>query len=305
MEARKKFNFKTIYSKIAKYGVLISDLAEEYGVSRADFIERLEMGLDPKLFSKVIKEDERNQRRSIKTRREAEMSTTIVTRQKEEKTSTTQEVADTIEENDTEAKEEPKMEKVTIASLEAQKEDIMLQEQKNRKGLEEALQILDIRQESFDQAQSVVRKAARALEKARCQVEQAKKVVEMHQGLDEKLSVQLGDIEEKILEAKNRAIYLVAPGYSGPKPEYGKFLSTSEVSGFEVSICNAEADFAIEPEFKDMVLAGYDSIKEYTQGLWFVALCVEYAYKELPHTILVDDERLKKLLEIHLNAFIG
>ena len=62
MEVRngKKMNFKRIYSQIAKYGRSIPELAEEYGMDEHAFIERMEMGLDPKLFSRALKANERN-----------------------------------------------------------------------------------------------------------------------------------------------------------------------------------------------------------------------------------------------------
>lgn len=311
---RKKLNFKAIYSKITKHGVLISDLAEEYGMSRAEFIDRLERGLDPKLFSKAIKEDERNQRRvAIKTRRETEMTTTMrqveETQEKEppyevEKAIiTTQNVtADSIEEKET-TKEENEMEGTnTLEALTQKAEELRLQETKNQEALEKASQILKVREETFKQTQMLLEKAARAREKARGKLEQAKRVTERYQEIGTKLSTQREEIESKILEARNSAIYLVAPGYSGPKPEYGTFLSITLVNGFEVSIANPGADFVIEPQLKDMVATGIDSIKEYGQALAFTSLCLEYAMKDIPYTILVEDERVKKLLEIHLGT---
>ena len=64
----KKMNYKRIYSQIAKYGKIIPELAEEYAMEENVFIERIKMGLDPKLFSNAIKANERNikHRQSLK-----------------------------------------------------------------------------------------------------------------------------------------------------------------------------------------------------------------------------------------------
>ena len=69
----KKMNFKRIYSKIAKYGRIIPELAEEYAMEENAFIERMQMGLESKLFSKVMKTNERN----LKYRQDAKKNHTV------------------------------------------------------------------------------------------------------------------------------------------------------------------------------------------------------------------------------------
>ena len=53
----------------------------------------------------------------------------------------------------------------------------------------------------------------------------------------------------------------------------------------------------IEPEIKDMLIAGYDSLKDYIKDLRFVMLCMEYTLNDIEYTVLVDDERVKSLLK--------
>ena len=93
----------------------------------------------------------------------------------------------------------------------------------------------------------------------------------------------------------------MGPSYKGDKPEFGSFISTVEVEGYEnLLIVEPDEAVAIEPELKDMLVAGYDSYKEYSTGLRFAMLCIEYVCKNIEHIILVDDERLKALLRKHM-----
>ena len=63
MEVRnngKKINYKRIYSQLAKYGKIIPEMAEEYAMDENAFVEKMQMGLESKLFTKAIKANDRN-----------------------------------------------------------------------------------------------------------------------------------------------------------------------------------------------------------------------------------------------------
>ena len=119
----------------------------------------------------------------------------------------------------------------------------------------------------------------------------------------EHLKNQLADTEHNIKELKDKYIYLVAPGFSGNIPEFGTFFSTIPVAGFtNLQITEATTEYAIEPELKDMVVTGYDSYKEYMEGLRFVMLCAEYTCTGKEYSVLVSDNRIQKLIESHIGA---
>ena len=54
VRCNKKLNYKNIYSQIAKYGKTIPEMAEKYEMEEDEFIKRIQMGLEPKLFSNAM-----------------------------------------------------------------------------------------------------------------------------------------------------------------------------------------------------------------------------------------------------------
>lgn len=321
MEVRngKKMNFKRIYSQIAKYGRSIPELAEEYGMDEQAFIERMEMGLDPKLFSRALKANERNlkQQRNNNgngSEQSAPITTTkTIDENHEEEEDMARRNEEIMEQNyrqnqsnkDKTAQRQTSRKSVSasenMSALENKKVTITGEISDKEKDLNEATQILAIREETVTETQRVFDKARKALDEAKSERDKAKNVVTQHTQSIEKLKAMLGNVETQITELKNKAIYLVAPGYTGNKPSFGTYYSTTEVKGYDtLSVVEATVDYAIEPELKDMVVAGYDSYKEYMEGLRFVMLCVEYTYKDIEYTVLVNDERLKRLLQTHV-----
>ena len=280
----RKLNFKRIYSQIAKFGKLIPEMASEYDMDEETFRERLEKGLDTKLYATVIKADERNRK----------------SRQTNTNNMTTTEEDTEMRKNNSMKQGEQSVKEPTIDELESKKIAMIGELAEKEKALNEAEEILAIREQAVADTESVFLKAKKALAEAQNEYEATNKVVlQFSMDLDT-LHIKLTKVEEKITHLKNMAIYLVAPGYTGEKPAFGTFFSTVEVEGFEVSVAEVSGEYAIEPELKDMVVAGYDSYKEYMEGLRFVMLCVEYTCNDKKYTVLVSDERLKKLLSAHL-----
>ena len=76
----KRYNYKQIYVQIVKYGKTIQEMANQYGTDVKYFSERLQKGLDTKLFADVLKADERNRKRQenaekkLKKQEEADMA---------------------------------------------------------------------------------------------------------------------------------------------------------------------------------------------------------------------------------------
>lgn len=168
--------------------------------------------------------------------------------------------------------------------------------------LNKSTQILDVCKVSVAEKQRSFDKAKVALKLAKKEQDKAEEVAIKHIQFIEKLKVKLEEVETKITELKSNVIYLVAPGYTGEKPEFGRFYSTTEVEGYDtLSIVEVSVDFMIEPEIKDMLVAGYDSLKDYIKALRFVMLCVEYTLRNIEYSVLVNDERVKKLLNMYVD----
>ena len=309
----KTINFKHVYSQIAKYGKTISTIAVEYSLEEKAFIERMRIGLDPKLFSAALKANERNSKRQRNNKKTGYMETIPQTTNvniQEEQTMANNE--QTYSRNRSSSDKDALVQKKqasnrsipvaeAISALESEKVTITGEISDITEKLDEASKILEIRDETVAKTQSVFDKAKKALNEAQIERDKARNAVTQYRQSIGKLKDSLESIDTRIFELKNNAIYLVAPGYTGIKPEFGTYYSTTEIHGYDtLKVVEATADCAIEPELKDMVVAGYDSYKEYMDGLRFVMLCMEYTCNDIEYTVLENDERLKKLLQIHV-----
>ena len=318
VRCNKKLNYKNIYSQIAKYGKTIPEIAEKYEMEEDEFIKRIQMGLEPKLFSNAMSSSEKN----LKHRQKAKNKTTkTAVKQEEEemsrkgeakvmfnyrqqqsekdKLASIQEKRKTLEEL---KNQEPAPSESEMDILEKEIADVDEEISKEEKALDTDKLSLASAEKSLNDKQKAFEEASKNLEEAKKQKEAAEKLVEKRVNGIKELKNKKESVESQITELKNKNIYLVAPGYSGEKPEYGTFYSTAKIEEFEMlSIVETNAEFAIEPELKEMLIAGYDSYKEYSEALRFVMLCAEYACKEgVEYSVLVDDERLKKLIKTHV-----
>lgn len=318
VRCNKKLNYKNIYSQIAKYGKTIPEMAEKYEMEEDEFIKRIQMGLEPKLFSNAMSSSEKN----LKHRQKAKNKTTkTAVKQEEEemsrkgeakvmfnyrqqqsekdKLASIQEKRKTLEEL---KNQEPAPSESEMDILEKEIADVDEEISKEEKVLDTDKLSLASAEKALNDKRKAFEEASKNLEAAKKQKEAAEKLVEKRANGIKELKNKKESVESQITELKNKNIYLVAPGYSGKKPEYGTFYSTAKVEEFEtLSTVEANAEFAIEPELKDMLITGYDSYKEYSNALRFVMLCAEYACKEgVKYSVLVDDERLKKLIKTHV-----
>lgn len=318
VRCNKKLNYKNIYSQIAKYGKTIPEMAEKYEMEEDEFIKRIQMGLEPKLFSNAMSSSEKN----LKHRQKAKNKTTkTAVKQEEEemsrkgeakvmfnyrqqqsekdKLASIQEKRKTLEELKS---QEPAPSESEMDILEKEIADVDEEISKEEKALDTDKLSLASAEKALNDKRKAFEEASKNLEAAKKQKEAAEKLVEKRVNGIKELKNKKESVESQITELKNKNIYLVAPGYSGKKPEYGTFYSTAKVEEFEtLSTVEANAEFAIEPELKDMLITGYDSYKEYSNALRFVMLCAEYACKEgIKYSVLVDDERLKKLIKTHV-----
>lgn len=315
----KKLNYKHIYTQIAKYGKTIPEMAEKYEMEEEAFINRIQMGLEPKLFSNAMSASERNLKHRQKVKKNKTTKTAV--KQEEEEMSRKGEAKVLLNYRQQQSEKDKlasiKEKKRTLEDLKSQESvssesemDILEKEiaeidgelSKEEKELDNDKLSLSSAEKVLNDKQKTFEEARKNLETAKYQKETAEKLLEKRINTIKVLKSKKESVENKITELKNKDIYLVAPGYSGKNPEYGTFYSTAKVEGFEtLSTVDANAEFAIEPELKDMIITGYDSYKEYSNALRFVMLCAEYACKEgVEYSVLVDDERLKKLIKTHV-----
>ena len=133
------------------------------------------------------------------------------------------------------------------------------------------------------------------------QQELAEKAVEASNAKLKDFQSRLAEVDRKIEMEENKSIYLVAPGYTGEVPEHGTFISSVDVKG----IANLKVETLgteIEPNFLDMINAGFDSAQEYARALKFVTLIEYYLCNDMQYNVLVSDSKIQKLISEHIGG---
>jgi hypothetical protein len=294
-EHARKMNFHHIYDDIAKRGKTIGELALKYGMEKADFSERMEKALGPKVYSQAVRADAR----TIKLREKSKSRSfelTPLTMQEENKDN---------KEKKEMARRKTTQETNNQASISITDEIEMLLLKK--KEYEKFMSAYEVQRAESDKK---IKDFEKKVNELKAQYEKAKKellplkkeLAEVDKSI-QGLKNNLEQIEKKLIETENKAIYLVAPGFKGEKPKYGCFYSTTKVEGFDtLSVANVLPEYGLEPDLTEMLVAGYDSYKEYAEGLKFVMLCIEYTCTDKKFNILVDNKCINNLLRKHVGA---
>ncbi len=288
----KRYNYKQIYVQIVKYGKTIQEMANQYGIDAKHFSERLQKGLDTKLFADVIKADERIRKRQENAEKKLKKQEEVNMARKNQETVKTMQVS---KEQQQESKER------SMEQLLAEKRTATENVEEAKKELEKAQTVLSIRENSLKETKELFEEAKKALTEAEVDRAKAKENVDAKSKELDTFIKKMNDVESSIEELKKQKVYLVEPGYTGEIPSYGTFYSFTEVKGVNVQIKEANGKFAIEPDIKDMLVAGYDSYTEYSCGLRFAMLCLDFASKKIKYEVLISDERVKKLYETHVS----
>lgn len=277
---RKTLNFTTIHKRISEQGKTISELAPEYSMTEEAFIQEMKSGLGPKVFSALKKMSEKNEKARERLKSSAEKKRKNNQKLLEKKLQT--------EDTDISIERE-------IEQLLAQKNGVENQI-KSWEGTISALLI------SKEEKQKEISNLAEELQVIRDRIAKSKselksKENEYQNSINEKckLESKLSGISEQIEVLEQSIIYLVAPGYHGKKPNFGKFISTEEIEGMNVEIQKGE--LLINDESLDnMMLCGYYDVREYMRALEFAKLCISHVVECDHYEILIDDERISKVL---------
>lgn len=275
---RKTLNFTTIHKRISEQGKTISELAPEYSMTEEAFIQEMRSGLGPKVFSSLKKISVKNEKAREKQKSSAERK-----RRKSEKTSQTNEEAEFL--------------------LEKRMSNLISQKEETEKWIsfwDGTLIPLDKNKSESNQRIAGFKSEIAELEEKIAQEEETLKTIEENYqnsiNKKEELEVKLSEITDEIEHLSQRRIFLVAPGYHGEIPNFGRFISTEEIIGMNVEI--KKGDLLINDEsLNNMMLCGYYDIREYMRALEFAKLCIAHIVECDQYTILVDDERISKVLE--------
>ena len=293
------------HGKAVANGVLVSDIIRDHLSSqelfvkrklsfstREEFLEQLQKVFSPntKIYSELknaLKENDMEAEK--KMRRKAKASKKAVIQHVVEPVKVAQ-VDSLVEENG-----------YSLEELEGERNTIVSGLSSEQQELAEATSILEIRKETLKEVQKVFDDAKKALEDANSEVSSAEKAVEASNAKLKDFQSRLAEVDRKIEMEENKSIYLVAPGYTGEVPEHGTFISSVDVKG----IANLKVETLgteIEPNFLDMINAGFDSAQEYARALKFVTLIEYYLCNDMQYNVLVSDSKIQKLISEHIGG---
>jgi len=287
---RKTLNFTTIHKRISEQGKTISELAPEYSMTEEAFIQEMRSGLGPKVFSSLKKTSVKNEKLREKQKSSAERKRRN-NQKMSEKTNQTN-----IDDFDVEAEDAEFLIEKRISNLLSQKEET----EKWISFWDGTLIPLDKNKSESNQRIADFKSEIAELEEKIAQEEETLKTIEENYqnsiNKKEELEVKLSEITDEIEHLSQRRIFLVAPGYHGEIPNFGRFISTEEIIGMNVEIKKGEL-LINDESLNNMMLCGYYDIREYMRALEFAKLCIAHIVECDQYTILVDDERISKVLE--------
>ncbi len=315
----RRLSFTTIFNNITKQGKTIEELASRYGMSEETFRKELEMGLGPKMYPKVVDADKKNQknreRKTGNNRKTAQgklyqpkaAATEVTVGDKEEESmavknntrkNATKGNASKAATNKTATTKAatPKAEKTepTIEEVRAKYESIKIQMESAKDILDSAATIMQLKQQDCATAKMELDAAQKKYAEATAAEDKAIKEYNTKCEDYQKRECEFKAISQQ-LEEMERKIYLIAPGYKGTIPAYGKFISTTRIKDLQVEVKKGEL-LMNEPTYQAVVESGYKNLDDFHKALEFAKLCVMYMTGKTPATILVDDERMKNVL---------
>lgn len=278
---RKTLNFTTIHKRISEQGKTISELAPEYSMTEEAFIQEMRSGLGPKVFSSLKKMSEKNEKTREKQKSSAERK-----RKNNQKL-----LEKTSQANSDDCKTEKKMK-----DLIAKKENV----EKRIIFWDDTLNSLEEKRSESNQKIADLKSEIAELEKKIAQEQEVLENIETnYQNIIAKkseLETKLSKITDEINLLSQSRIYLIAPGYHGKIPSFGRFISTEDVVGINVEIQKGEL-LINDESLNNMMSCGYYDIREYMRALEFAKLCIAYILESDDYTILVDDERIFNVLK--------
>lgn len=283
IEGKLRLRPQTVFSAILEGGKTFAELAPDYGFTTEAFEAEVLAKVGHKEFARLKKESERNEAKKVK--------------KQQKKTKTT---------NKNTTEEDPNMKKekvVTRDTLLRQKENAQqeiatatavvdaeaaLLESEGKK-VETAEKNVSIAEAALTEAKNVLKDAKKAFQK------QERILKEKKDGLS-KWQTCLSNIDASIKELDAKLIYLVAPGYQGKLPTVGKLISVVPFDGADVQV-EQGGELYKEPTSREMFGCGYKLIDDVMNAYNFAGLVIKYEINDIDVTVLVDDDRIKRILQ--------
>lgn len=121
------------------------------------------------------------------------------------------------------------------------------------------------------------------------------RMVRLNTAMDEWGQTACG-LKNEIAYIESNLLYLVAPGYSEKLPDVGKLVSVVNFGDDRVTLENGEL-LIHDPSAMEVLDSGYNAISEAKAAYEFAKLVIKYDTQGADYNLLVDDERIWKILE--------
>ena len=264
---RKTLNFTTIHKRISEQGKIISELAPEYSMTEEAFIQEMKSGLGPKVFAALKKMSEKNERAREKSKDSA------AKKRKNNQRLLEKQRSETIQCNTSDNIQEPTIQKAPTTSVTIEvSQDTDLEHFLNvKKNIESTIQRWDeaigSSRNRCMQKEEEVKNAEMKLKQVQQELTDSENAYQNNLKMRKQQEQRLQEIILQIEKISQNNIYLVAPGYHGKLPEYGRFISTEPIEGIEnLEIQTGEVLFNDE-NLSDMMACGYYDVREYMRAI--------------------------------------
>lgn len=153
-----------------------------------------------------------------------------------------------------------------------------------RRRLDDADEILKNKKKDLESAKE-------ALSEAEAAVEEAEKI---RKGLKRKVEEKEKELNNLEIEIRKNMVYLVSPLYTGELPEYGIFISTTEMEG--VLVQEVPVDYIPEDNIEGVFL--FKEVSDYKVAKVFVGLVFMYEVEGENFELIVGDKRVDALIKM-------
>ena len=291
---------QTIFSAIRDGNRTFSEMAPEYGLSLEQFEEQVKFKVGPKEFAKLKKQSERNGERKEKEKQksyETKPAESVVIEtpvlSSAEKTSKQGDCDMNIKEIEGQ-----------LATLESSLESVRQQIFAQNSICASNKEVLETEKTNLNRAKDSLRKARKTLANAEMRVAECEKALMEAKSAasnseEELSSLQTTESElvRKCEELQKSRIYLVAPGYHGEIPKYGRFISIMEIQGIDDLQVEDVRGVELVKQMTAEEFFLFDTMQEAKSSYSFVKLVSKYYFDGLDYTILVDDDSIIELLK--------
>lgn len=291
---------QTIFSAIRDGNRTFSEMAPEYGLSLEQFEEQVKLKVGPKEFAKLKKQSERNGERKEKEKQksyETKPAESVVI-----ETPVLGSAETTLKQGDCDMN--IKEIEGQLATLESSLESVRQQILAQNAICASKKEVLETEKTNLNRAKDSLRKARKTLANAEKRVAECEKALMEAKSAASKSEEELSSLQtteselvRKCEELQKSRIYLVAPGYHGEIPKYGRFISIMEIQGIDGLQVEDVRGVELVKQMTAEEFFLFDTMQEAKSSYSFVKLVSKYYFDGLDYTILVDDDSIIELLK--------